>query len=214
MGTARKVGGASGAAVIAVTVPFLMGWEGYDPVAKRDPIGTGHPITYCNGLTDVDGTVKVGQRFTKKECEERLAVALPKYLAALNKCIKAPMPKNSAAALLDASFNAGSGAVCRSPMLANINAGSIRAGCDAFRGWYIRSAGQVRKGLIARRSGINDGRTSERDLCLKGLNEPKSGWYAPENVDGPVEEMPPLAQLSAPNFWQKAVILIKTVMKG
>lgn len=190
--TVKKTVGTGGAAVIAITVPFLMGWEGMDPVAKRDMIGTGHPITYCNGLTSVDGDVKVGQRFTKKECEERLTLALPKYLAALNKCIKAPMPKKSAAALLDGSFNAGSAAVCRSPMLAKINANNIRAGCDAFKGWYIRSDGQARRGLVARRSGIGDGRKSERDLCLEGLSEEKSTWYVATPSVGPVETMPPL----------------------
>lgn len=193
-----KSGATGAAAVIAITVPFLMGWEGMDPVAKRDMIGTGHPITYCNGLTSADGTVKVGQRFTREECEKRLALALPKYLDALNKHITAPMPKKSAASLLDGSFNAGSAAVGRSPMLANINVGKIRAGCNAFEGWYIRSDHQVRKGLVARRSGIGDGRKSERDLCLEGLSEPKAEWYVAKAPTGPVEVMPPLVDYKPP----------------
>ena len=65
--------------VIACCVLFTPGWEGMDSVAKRDAIGTGHPITYCNGLTSVDGSVRVGQHFTKAECDKRLAAALPKY---------------------------------------------------------------------------------------------------------------------------------------
>lgn len=196
--TAHKVVGGGAAAVIALTVPFLSGWEGMDPVAKRDMIGTGHPITYCNGLTSVDGDVKVGQHFTKQECQERLALALPKYLTALDKCIKVPLPKRSAGSLLDGSFNAGSTAVCRSPMLAKMNAGNIRAGCNAFEGWYIRSDHQVRKGLVARRSGIGDGRKSERDLCLEGLSEPKTEWYNATPSVGPVEAMPPLADYKPP----------------
>jgi lysozyme len=40
-------------------------WEGMDKVAKRDMIGTGHPVTYCYGQTDEFGKVKVGTRFTK-----------------------------------------------------------------------------------------------------------------------------------------------------
>ncbi len=191
--TVKKTAATGASAVIAITVPFLMGWEGMDPVAKRDMIGTGHPITYCNGLTSVDGDVKVGQRFTKQECEQRLALALPKYLNALNKCIKVPIPRHAGAALLDGSFNAGSAAVCRSPMLAKLNAGSIEPGCDAFTGWYIRSDGQVRKGLVARRSGIGDGRKSERALCLEGLKEPKASWYVAAHSDEPVEDLPPLA---------------------
>jgi lysozyme len=171
------------AAVLAVTVSFLPGWEGMDKVAKKDMIGTGHPITYCYGQTDEFGQVKVGTRFTKKECDEKLAESLPTYLKAIDKCIKVPLPVKTVSSLLDASYNAGPAAVCRSPMLAQMNQGNIRAGCAAFKGWYVRSAGKVRNGLIARRSGIGDGRKSERDLCLEGLNEPKSAWYSGFNAD-------------------------------
>lgn len=209
------IGTTGAAAVIAITVPFLMGWEGMDPVAKRDMIGTGHPITYCNGLTSVDGEVKVGQRFTKQECEQRLALALPVYLNALNKRITAPMPKKSAASLLDASFNAGSAAVGRSPMLAKMNAGKITAGCNSFEGWYVRSDGKVRKGLECRRSGCDD-RKSERALCLEGLSEPKNTWYVASRSDEPIVDLPPLADwqppavpLPAPRPVTKPVAVVK-----
>lgn len=172
MKTTHKVGlGAGSAAVIAATVAFLPNWEGMDKIARRDVIGTGHPITYCYGQTDEFGDVKVGTRFTKQECDEKLAESLPVYLAAIEKCIKVSLPVKTKAALLDAAYNAGPAAVCRSPMVARMNAGDLRGGCNAFMGWYVRSAGQIRKGLIARRSGIGDGRKSERDLCLEGLSE-------------------------------------------
>jgi lysozyme len=171
------------AAVIACCTAFLPNWEGMDKVAKKDMIGTGHPVTYCYGQTDEFGTVKAGTRFTKKECDEKLAESLPVYLERLDKCIRVPLPIKTVSALLDASYNAGPAAVCRSPMLAHMNEGNLRAGCDAFKGWYIRSAGKVRKGLIARRSGIGDGRKSERDLCLEGLKESKTTWYTGFNAE-------------------------------
>jgi lysozyme len=181
-------GGAAGAGCIAACVAFLPGWEGTDYVAKRDAIGTGHPITYCHGQTDEFGKVKVGTRFTKEQCDEMLAASLPKYLAPLQKCVKVAVPDKSMAALLDAAYNAGPAAVCgtetkkpgdkgykpMSPMVHLMNAGDIRGGCNAFAGWYVRSDGQVRKGLVARRSGIGDGRKSERDLCLEGLTNPSA----------------------------------------
>lgn len=170
--TTRKIaGGATAAAIIAATVAFLPNWEGMDKVAKRDMIGTGHPVTYCYGQTDEFGAVKVGTRFNKEQCDELLAKSLPKYLARLEPCVKVALPAKTMAALLDAAYNAGTAAVCRSPMVKKMNAGDFRGGCNAFVGWYVRSAGQVRKGLIARRSGIGDGRKSERDLCLEGLKE-------------------------------------------
>jgi lysozyme len=176
--TSHKVAGASAAAVIAVAVAFTPNWEGMKTVASRDKIGTGHPIDYCYGQTDEFGKVKVGTRFTKAQCDEKLAESLPKYLDKIGPAVHVPVPVKTMAALLDAAYNAGPAAVARSPMVAKINAGNIAAGCEAFKGWYVRSAGQVRKGLIARRAGetIGDTRKSERKLCLEGLSDP-GAWY-------------------------------------
>jgi lysozyme len=173
----KTVGATGSAAVIAATVVFLPNWEGMDKVAKRDMIGTGHPITYCYGQTDEFGAVKAGTRFTKQECDQKLAESLPRYLDKVGPCVHVPVPVKTMAALLDASYNAGASAVCKSSMVSRINAGDIRGGCEAFKGWYVRSDGQIRKGLVARRSGIGDGRKSERDLCIEGLNEAKGDWY-------------------------------------
>lgn len=200
---AKTASATGSAAVIAATVTFLPSWEGRDLVAKPDMIGTGHPITYCHGQTDEFGKVKAGTRFTPAQCDELLAKSLPKYLERLDKCIKVPLPTKAVAALLDASYNAGAAAVCRSPMLTRMNDGNIRAGCDAFRGWYIRSDGQVRKGLVARRSGIGDGRKSERDLCLEGLTEAKADWYFTRPVAVPVVKLDPVSPKPAKKWWQR-----------
>lgn len=177
MAKTNKMAAGTAAAVISVATVFTPVWEGMDVVAKKDMIGTGHPVTYCYGQTDEFGAVKVGTRFTKKQCDEALAKSLPKYLDAIFPCVKPELPVKVWAALLDASYNAGPRAVCRSPMVANFNAGNFEAGCQAFKGWYVRSAGQVRRGLIARRSGI-DSRKSELELCREGLQEKtrKSLW--------------------------------------
>ncbi len=198
MSVKKTIGTGAAAAVIATTVAFLPAWEGTDLVAKKDMIGTGHPVTYCHGQTDEFGKVKVGTRFTKEQCAKLLGESLPKYLVPLDKCIKVPLPVSVVSALLDASYNAGAGAVCRSPMLKHMNAGNIRAGCDAFKGWYIRSDGQARKGLVARRSGIGDGRKSERDLCLEGLKEPKSAWYTGLDAPQPAAPQPEPPKIAKP----------------
>jgi lysozyme len=173
MKTSHKVAGGS-AAVIAATMTILPIWEGMDPVAKKDMIGTGHPLTYCQGLTSVDGSVEEGQRFTPAQCDKLLAKALPKYLAPLQKCVTADVPVKSMGALLDAAFNAGPDAVCRSPMVKKMNAGDIAGGCEAFVGWYVTTKNNgVRKvvpGLEKRRKG--DYRKGERQLCLEGLSKP------------------------------------------
>jgi lysozyme len=180
----HKIGAGSSAGVFAVAMVFTPMWEGLDLVAKRDMVGTGHPLTYCNGLTSTDGKVRAGQRFTPAQCKVLLAEAFPKYWSKIEPCIHVPLPDKTAASLLDAGFNAGPTAVCRSPMLAKMNAGDLRGGCDAFEGWYIttKNNGQRRriKGLVARRSGVKgDFRKTEKLLCHEGINEAtvrKSLW--------------------------------------
>ena len=160
------------AGIIAATMSILPGWEGRWLVAKVDRIGTGQPVTYCYGQTDEFGKVKVGTRFTPQQCDEFLVQSLPKYLAKIQPCVKVPVPDKVMGALLDAAYNAGPGAVCKSPMVRKINAGDLRGGCLAFQGWYVRSDGVVRRGLIARRSGLpGDVRKSEMALCLEGVTE-------------------------------------------
>lgn len=157
------------AGIIACCVAFTPTWEGMDSVARRDAIGTGHPVTYCYGQTAEFGAVKPGQKFSKQECDAKLAQSLPTYLNAIEPCVHVPLPDKTMASLLDAAYNAGPAAVCGSPMVKRMNAGNVSAGCHAFDGWYVRSDGQVRRGLIARRSG--DGRKGEKQLCLEGIAE-------------------------------------------
>lgn len=177
MKTSQKVG-AVGCGAIAVCMTFTPIWEGTDLVAKRDMIGTGNPITYCNGLTSADGAVKVGQHFTSEQCKTLLSKAMPKYWSGIEPCIKAALPVKAAASLLDAAINAGPTAVCHSPMLAKMNAGDIKGGCNAFDGWYITTKNHgvrsVVKGLVHRRSG--DSRKGEKQLCLEGVPQPGTLW--------------------------------------
>lgn len=194
--TSHKIGGGS-AAVIAVAVVFTPVWEGMDSVAKKDVIGTGHPVTYCYGMTKEAGPVKEGTRFTKQQCDKLLAPALAKYWAQIEPCIKVDLPPKTAASLLDAAWNAGPGRVCKSPMLAKMNAGDIKGGCEAFDHWIVSSDHKVRKGLVLRRAGekYGDHRKSERALCLEGLNEK------------------PVAK-SKLSFWDKIKLFFRAIAKG
>lgn len=158
------ISAATAALVYAAITPFTGRWEGTDLVAKRDMIGTGHPMTYCHGQTDEFGKVRAGQRFTPAQCDDLLEQSLPKYLAPLQRCITREAPVKVIAAALDAAYNAGPAAVCRSPMVARINAGNFTAACNSFAGWYISASGRVVQGLINRRN-------AEKKFCLEGVRE-------------------------------------------
>jgi lysozyme len=178
--TLGKAGAAVTAAIIATAVPFTSSWEGTDYVAKRDMIGTGHPITFCHGQTDEFGKVKVGTRFTKEQCDAMLAKSLPGYLEGIQKCTPADAPIKVMASLLDAAYNAGPAAVCRSPMVDKLNAGDVAGACKAFKGWYETTKNNgvrvVVPGLKYRREG--DSRKGETQLCLEGITDPKSSVLA------------------------------------
>lgn len=169
-----KKAGAASAGVIACCLTFTPVWEGLWTTAQVDTIGTGRPVTYCYGQTDEFGRVKVGQKFTKEQCSAILAKSLQKYLDEISPCIKVALSDKTTASLVDAALNAGSAAVCRSPMLAKMNAGDIQNGCKSFDGWYVTTKNdgkrRVVQGLINRRSG--DYRKGEKELCLEGLTDP------------------------------------------
>ena len=164
MKTSHKAGTA-GVGAILLAATFIMPWEGLWTTAQVDTIGTGHPVTYCYGETTEAGPVHAGQKFTPKECSDLLKQSLPKYWDEIAPCIHNALPDKVKASLISAAYNAGSGAVCKSPMVAKMNAGDVKGGCDAFPAWYVHASGKLVKGLQNRRKG-------EEKLCLEGANEP------------------------------------------
>ena len=85
-------------------------------------------------------------------------------------------------------------------MLAKMNAGDLKGGCEAFPTWYITTKnGGVRKvipGLVNRRGGNkSDPRKDEREFCLEGV---KDGLPKPEKI----------------TLWTKILNFFKTLLKG
>ena len=156
MKTSSKV--AASAAVITLACSFIQPWEGLWLVAKVDKIGTGRPVTVCYGETE---GVKLGQRFTKQQCDEMLAKKLPRYAAEIAPCIKVPISEKTRAALISFAYNVGSAGACRSTAFKRLNAGNTRGACDALMMWN-KAGGRVVKGLTNRRA-------EERSLCLQGV---------------------------------------------
>ena len=160
------------AAAIAAAVPAVKAYEGLWLVAKVDTIGTGRPVTACYGETE---NVRLGQRFTKQECYELLAVKLRRYDAEIGGCIRVVLPDATRAAMVSFAYNVGSAGACRSAVIRKMNAGDIRGGCEALMQW-TRAQGHVVAGLVNRRA-------KERALCLKGLEAPtpvaapKKAWW-------------------------------------
>jgi lysozyme len=148
------------AAASAIAAPFIVKWEGYDPVAKQQKIDPPGVITVCNGITNYDlPGLKRGMKFTQEQCAELLRNAIPKYAAPIDKCVKVPISDNTRAALYSAAYNLGPGTVCKGSIVRKINAGDLQGGCNALL-LYTRANGKFLQGLLNRRK-------AERELCLK-----------------------------------------------
>jgi lysozyme len=125
-------------------------------------------VTWCYGETEG----KPLAIYTKDQCgnllRERMARDYaPKLLAP--SCLPQlaePERRHEFAALIDASYNAGPVAVCKSPMVQRMRADNWVGGCNAFEGWYTtarnRKTGQriQLRGLVIRRQ-------DEKRLCLR-----------------------------------------------
>jgi lysozyme len=192
------------AASLATAVAYVKPWEGLWLTAKVDTIGTGRPVTACYGETE---NVKLGQKFTKQECDDLLEVKLKRYDAEIGRCIHVELPDYTRAALISFAYNVGSAGACRSTVVKRMNAGDIRGGCDALMQW-TRAQGRVVKGLVNRRE-------KERRLCLSGLDQikkadPKPLTTAEFKADpyscfgaGRYEAMSEGRQCPTKKWWQK-----------
>jgi lysozyme len=154
------------AAALAICLPAVKKSEGYWPTVKVDTVGTGRPCT--GGYGETEG-VKCGETHNEKYWADKLKIRLAdEYDREIGKCIHVELPDSARAAMITTAYNAGSAAVCRSPMVAKMNAGDVKGGCEALAGWYIRAQGRVLKGLINRRR-------DDMKMCLAYLHgEPGS----------------------------------------
>lgn len=151
------------AAACAVCVPLTARKEGLELKPYRDPAAI---LTWCYGETQG----KPLAVYTKDECGALLRRRMardyaPKVLNCLP-ALAAADRRNEFAALIDAAYNAGPVAVCRSPMVARMRAGQWTAGCAAFVGWY-ETARNRRTGKRIRLRGLVIRRADEKALCLK-----------------------------------------------
>ena len=144
-----------GAGATALAVPLVMLYEGTVLQCYRDPIGI---VTACVGHTGPE--LRMGQRYTRQQCEDMLYGDLLKHAQALD-CIKQPMTDGQKAAFLSFAFNVGNKAFCDSTLARKANAGDMAGACAELSRW-TRAGGRELPGLVKRRA-------AERELCERGL---------------------------------------------
>lgn len=157
MGLRTKMAAGIMAAVLATTTPFVAKWEGLSLVAYKDIVGV---PTVCYGETS---GVKMGDKYTKAQCEAMLKDSLKEYYVDLQVCMTNPnIPVSVQSSLLELSYNVGVPKVCTSTMMKKANLGQYKEACNELGKW-VKAGGGTVKGLVNRRA------DSKINLCLKGL---------------------------------------------
>ena len=154
----RAIGVFAGSSIALTTaVAFIGSWEGLRTEAYRDVVGV---WTVCYGETK---GVRPGDRYSKAQCDAMLAREIVAYEAALDRCLKTPVPGAMKMALVSWTYNVGAGAACRSTLVRKANAGDLAGACDQLPRWN-KAGGRVWGGLVNRRG-------AERAMCHQALQE-------------------------------------------
>jgi lysozyme len=178
-----------GGALAATAVAAVGAYEGLRLAAYRDPVGV---PTVCYGETR---GIRMGQKFTKAECDQMLLKALDEFGDGIEKCVPnlKSVPEKRYVAHLSLAYNIGVGGYCKSSIARLQKAGDDLAACDRFL-LYNKAGGRELAGLTKRRK-------DERAMCrLAGPTTPLPD-PAPPPVPDPGENPGVLAIAGGVFFW-------------
>ena len=157
---AKQKAAAFGISTVTVALmSFVALWEGDERTAYADRLAYGVP-TVCNGHTGPE--VKVGDVWTKAQCDAILIKNLEKHGTGLLRCVTVPLNQNQFDALSSWTFNVGVGAACGSTLVKLLNQGQYANACNQLPKWNKAGGREVR--------GLTNRRMAERDLCLKPMH--------------------------------------------
>lgn len=203
---ARKSGvtAAVFAAGLALATPMVAKHEGVWLTAKSDTLAHNIP-TVCFGETE---GVRIGDRYTERQCEEMLSKKLVRYAKSAAECIYVPVSAKMFSTFIDLNYNIGEAAFCRSTTARLINALDYDEGCKSMKAW-TNAGGQFRQGLLNRRldeiavcrEGIRDiGKATIADqVAARPVVAPRPDPVAPA-VPAPIAPKP-VARPEPPGFW-------------
>lgn len=144
-------------AVVLIAAPFVAQREGIILSRYADPVGI---PTACGGETDAE-VVGFKTLFTRDECIAVMGASLYDHALRLEPCVKRPIKRNEAAAILSWSYNVGVGNACGSTLMRKLNAG--QPFCAELDKW-VYAKGIKLRGLVSRRA-------AERRMCETGAWE-------------------------------------------
>lgn len=131
------------------------GAEGLRTVAYLDPVGV---PTVCFGETE---NVRLGQRFTVEDCEDKLAARIIEYDDIVTRCLGREPTRGPRTAFVSLAYNIGETAFCNSTLTKKFRAGDLAGACAEISRWTFAKGVQW-PGLVKRRA-------QERRICESGL---------------------------------------------
>lgn len=134
-------------AVVLLATPFVVMHEGVVQRRYLDPVQI---PTACVGETDRE-VVDFKDTFSRDECIAVMGASLYAHAIELDKCVKVPLARHEAGAILSWSFNVGIGAACRSTLIRMMNAGRPASEWCAQLLRWDKAGGRVLRGLTKRR---------------------------------------------------------------
>jgi lysozyme len=150
-------GGLATGAALAISVPFIAGWEGKSNDPYKDIVGVS---TVCYGETRV-----AMKKYTDKECEEMLSKGVEEFMKPI--LVSTPTLQErpyELAAATSLSYNIGQRAYEKSTVRRLFLQGRFKEGCRAFLAWNKAR----RMGRLVEVKGLTNRRKAEVNLCLKG----------------------------------------------
>ena len=125
-------------------------FEGLRLTAYPDPASGGDPWTIGYGHTGRD--VVPGLVITAQQADALLVADIAAAIGAVRTQVKAPLTQHQFDALVDFTFNVGAGNLQKSSLLRLVNAGLFAQADLEFAKW-VKAAGKIMPGLVARRAG-------------------------------------------------------------
>ena len=140
---------------------FVALWEGDERTAYADKLAYNVP-TVCNGHTGPE--VRVGDVWSKEQCDAILVKNLEKHGTGLLKCVTVPLNQHQFDALSSWTFNVGVSAACSSTLVKLLNQKQYAQACQQLMRWNRAGGREVR--------GLTNRRIAEMNLCLKPMPTP------------------------------------------
>lgn len=150
-----------GTALLTVAMGIVAGFEGYRTTAYPD---AGNVWTICYGETK---GVRHGDTATKQQCDNQLVTSLLAHNEPLTR-LNRELPDNVHLAVLDWTYNIGTGAATRSTLWKYLEAGQYAQVCQQFERWRFVAGRDCAKDKSC--TGVWKRRQIERDLCTGAIS--------------------------------------------